>query len=667
MNRNRLIYEKSPYLLQHARNPVNWYPWGEEAFEAARLTDKPVFLSIGYSTCHWCHVMERESFEDGEVAALLNRAFIAVKVDREERPDVDAVYMEVCQALTGSGGWPLTILMSPDQKPFWAGTYLPKHSRYGQPGLMELLGRVEALWRSDREHLLQAGDEITAHIAAQKHTSAVQPDKGLLRKAAGLFRRSFDEKNGGFGGAPKFPTPHNLLFLMEYARLESDPDALRMAETTLTQMARGGLFDQVGGGFSRYSTDDRWLAPHFEKMLYDNALLAYAYLEAFERTGRTYYRTTAEWTLGYVLRELTGPQGEFYCGQDADSGGEEGKFYLLTPGEVQQVLGIRDSDLFCGWYGITAQGNFEGKSIPNLLENADYEHEPPELFGMRDQLYAYRLTRTQLHKDDKVLTSWNALAVAALAKAYRTLGEPEYLFAARRARAFIQANLTAPDGRLWLRWREGEAAHAGQLDDYAFYAWALLELYAADFDVSCLAEAAQLAEQMQNHFWDEEHGGFFLTAGDAERLIARPKEFYDGAMPSGNSAAGLALVRLWKLTGETRWRELADRQLEMLAGHAQDYPAGHSFALLAFGEMLYPSRELVCATAEGVPGTLRELTARHRLHTLVKSRENADALADAAPFTAPYPVPETGATYYLCQKGACTAPVYGLEELEQLL
>ncbi|WP_343253031.1 thioredoxin domain-containing protein [Ligaoa zhengdingensis] len=667
MSENLLIHEKSPYLLQHAHNPVHWYPWGDEAFQAARREDKPIFLSVGYSTCHWCHVMERESFEDEEAAALLNRAFLAIKVDREERPDVDAVYMAVCQALTGSGGWPLTILMTPDQKPFWAGTYLPKRSRYGQTGLMELLERVEALWNTGREQLLQAGDEIAAHIARPENTRASEPDKELLHEAVKLFRRSFDGKDGGFGAAPKFPTPHNLLFLMEYAGLEGAPDSLHMAETTLVQMARGGLFDQIGGGFSRYSTDKRWLAPHFEKMLYDNALLAYTYLEAFQRTERQFYRVVVERTLDYVLRELTGPSGEFYCGQDADSDGEEGGYYLFTPGEVERVLSAGESNLFCKWYGITQQGNFEGKCIPNLLMNPDYDREPPELAQVRQKLYEYRLNRTKLHRDDKVLTAWNALMIAALAKAYRVLGETKYLDAACRARDFIRENIALPDGRLRLRWREGEAAHAGQLDDYAFYAWALLELYAANFDASCLMEAVSLAEQMRELFWDEQRGGFYLTANDAEQLIARPKETYDGAMPSGNSVAGLVLVRLWKLTGEEKWSELAGRQLSFLAGSAQEYPAGFSFALLSICEMLYPSREMVCVTANGVPDGLCKLSEQNRLHTLLKSRENADLLTQAVPFTEHYSVPKSGNAFYLCKNGACAAPVYDLEELKRMI
>lgn len=664
MSENRLSREKSPYLLQHARNPVDWYPWGAEAFETARREDRPIFLSIGYSTCHWCHVMERESFEDREVADALNRDWVAVKVDREERPDIDAVYMTACQALTGSGGWPLTILMTPDQEPFWAGTYLPKHSRYGQPGLLELLERAAELWRTRREELLRAGNQLTACLAVRPAAESAAPDRGLLQKAAALFRRTFDEAHGGFGGAPKFPTPHNLLFLLRFGQAEDNAQALRMAETTLTQMARGGIFDQIGGGFARYSTDERWLAPHFEKMLYDNALMAYTYLDAFVQTGREFYRRTARRTLDYVLRELTGPEGEFYCGQDADSDGEEGKYYLFTPEEVERVLGRESGARLCQWYDVTSEGNFEGKSIPNLLENRAYEWEPPELDTLRHRLYEYRLGRVSLHRDSKVLTAWNALMIAALAKAYRVLGEHRYLNAAHRAAAFLREHLTQSGGGLWLRWREGEAANEGQLDDYAFYAWALLELYAAGFDASHLREAVRLAEEMEQRFRDRENGGFYLTAEGAERLITRPKEVYDGAIPSGNSVAGLVLVRLWKLTGEPRWQEAAHRQMCFLAGSAAEYPTGYSFGLLALAEALYPSRELVCVTAEGVPEGLRELAERWQLNVLVKTRDNGEELPA---FAGAYPLPERGTVFYLCRNGACSRPVTSLEALEKRL
>lgn len=665
---NRLIHEKSPYLLQHARNPVDWRSWGEEAFEEARRADKPVFLSIGYSTCHWCHVMGRESFEDEAVARVLNRAFIPIKVDREERPDVDAVYMEACQTLTGSGGWPLSVLTTPDQQPFWAGTYLPPRSRYGQLGLVELLEEVERLWRTDRQRLLEVGKQITDRVSRAAEAGAgTQPRRELLRSAADQLRRGYDRQNGGFGGAPKFPTPHNLLFLMAYGEREGDASAMEMAETTLTQMARGGIFDHIGGGFCRYSTDQRWLTPHFEKMLYDNALLAWAYLEAFDRTGGEFYRETACRTLDYALKELRLPGGGFACGQDADSGGEEGGFYLITAGEADKVLGETEGGSFRRWYGITEKGNFQGKNIPNLLENPDYSWAYPGLAAQREKMAAYRRERMGLHRDDKVLTSWNGLMIAALARAAQTLDRADYLRAAESARLFLKTRLTTPEGRLYLRWREREAAVEGQLDDYAFYVLGLLELYGANYAVSCLREAVKLTDKMVELFWDEAQGGFYRTAHDGERLIARQKETYDGALPSGNAAAAWALARLAGLTGRRRYGNLARRQIAFLAGNMGEYPMGRCFGLLAMMEELYPSRELVCAAAEGVPAWLAGLSRRYGLRTVVKTWDNSRALERLAPYTAAYPIPASGETLYLCRGGRCAAPAEGREALERML
>ena len=659
---NRLANEKSPYLLQHVYNPVDWHPWGEEAFAKAREEDKPVFLSVGYSTCHWCHVMAHESFEDARTARALNEAFICVKVDREERPDVDHVYMSVCQALTGSGGWPLTVLMTPDQKPFWAGTYLPRTSRHGRMGLMELTEAIRSAWRDDREKLVSAGDRIAAFLHGQSEgqTEGAQPDQKLVEEGAQIFARSFDKRFGGFGPAPKFPSPHNLVFLLRYAALSGDDSARAMAEHTLLAMYRGGIFDHVGGGFSRYSTDEKWLAPHFEKMLYDNALLTYAYAEAYQMTGREIYRRAAGRTIGYVLRELTHAEGGFYCGQDADSEGEEGKYYVFTPGELTQVLGQEDSRAFCDWFGITQAGNFEGKSIPNLLSNSHFEERNPRMEALSEKVYAYRAARTPLGKDDKVLTSWNALMIAALAKSARAFGADAYRAAAARALAFIEKNLM--DGeRLRVRFRDGEAAHDGHLDDYAFLAFALIEMYETTFDVSYLERAARLAARMTGLFAGGEAGGFFLTASDGERLIARPKEVYDGALPSGNSVAGYVLHRLFKLTAQEMWRDAAEGQLAFLSGAAKDYPAGHAMALVAVMGEVYPSEELVCVTSgPGAPaelaGFLKKTVLPNRT-VLVKTPENAEVLAGLAPFTREYPIPDGGSAYYLCKEGTCRPPV----------
>lgn len=661
---NHLQSEKSPYLLQHVENPVDWYPWGTAAFEKAVSEDKPVFLSIGYSTCHWCHVMAHESFEDTQVASLLNRDFVPIKVDREERPDVDAVYMSVCQALTGSGGWPLTVIMTPGQRPFFAGTYFPKYRRCAQPGLLDILNQISRLWKAGREQLLQAGEQISAALTQESPSTGKKPDKNLLYKGYQLFRCQFDGKWGGFGTAPKFPTPHNLLFLMRYAALEQEPFALAMAEATLESMARGGIHDQFGGGFSRYSTDERWLAPHFEKMLYDNALLLMAYVNAYQITGKETYADTAYRTANYILRELSHKSGGFFCGQDADSDGEEGKYYLFTPEEVCAVLGEEEGREICSLYRITEEGNFEGRSIPNRIGQ-----EEPAL-PMDDErlkkLCACRLGRAALHKDDKILLSWNAWTILAMARAGRVLEDERYCKAAAAAVQFIENNMTDRQNRLFLRWRDGEAANTGQLEDYAVYALALSELYRLTFDPAYLQNALERARQMVELFEDKEHGGYFITAYDAEQLIARPKETYDGAIPSGNSVAAAVLQRLAGLTGEPFWQEAADRQFCFLTGEIEHYPMGYSFALNALASALYPRRELICAVKGDVPGELGEFLKSHpseNLSILVKTKENAEALAVCAPFTSEYPVPERGAAWYLCENGSCKAPVSDFNEL----
>lgn len=660
---NQLQFEKSPYLLQHRDNPVNWRPWGDKAFDAARAENKPVFLSIGYSTCHWCHVMAHESFEDETVAKELDRGFISIKVDREERPDVDAVYMAACIAMTGSGGWPLTVLMTPDQKPFWAGTYLPKAS------LLSLLAQVERLWREERETLLSAGDELTAYLQKEESGRPGAPRRELAVRAAAQYGRSFDPEWGGFGQAPKFPTPHNLIFLMRYARHSGDDAGRKMAEKTLEAMYRGGLFDHIGGGFSRYSTDRRWLVPHFEKMLYDNALLVFAYAEAFQYTRRPLYGRVARRTVEYVLRELEAAQGGFFCGQDADSEGIEGKYYVFTPKELHTVLGEEKAEVFCRWYGVTAQGNFEGHSIPNLIGQRDVDEEPEGMEVSREQLRVYRWNRTSLHKDDKILTAWNGLMIAALAKAGLVLEEPSYLEAAGRAVKFINGHLTDRDGRLLARWREDQGAFPGKLDDYAFYAWGLLELYGATFEVRYLSEAQRLAGLLLDFFFDREKGGLYPYASDGEQLLTRSKEVYDGAMPSGNAVAALVFSRLARLTAETRWREAARLQFAYLAGAVQAYPAGHSFTMLSLLEELWPSAELVC-TGKEVPAELTALLrkdSRPALSVLVKTPENQETLSVLAPFTAGYPIPDQGAQYYLCKNGACTRPTCSIADLESLL
>jgi len=668
---NRLINENSPYLLQHAHNPVDWYPWGNEAFEKAKAEDKPVFLSIGYSTCHWCHVMEQESFEDQEVAAFLNKSFISIKVDKEERPDIDSVYMDVCQAITGSGGWPLTVVMTPEQKPFFAGTYFPKRRRYGQIGLIELLETIRQKWEKERESLLASGDQIAAAFAHVHSAAASFPDgKEVVTAAYQQLTDSFDTRYGGFGGAPKFPMPHQLMFLLRCHHLGMGGNALMMVESTLSAMYKGGIYDHIGGGFSRYSTDDRWFAPHFEKMLYDNALLVIALLECHQITGKGLYKRIVAHTMDYIRREMTAPEGGFYSAQDADSEGEEGKFYTFTHAEILDVLGTEAGWVFCRLYGVTEQGNFEGRNILNLLHHQ--AAAPPDDEGTGEhleKLLQYRSNRHRLHKDDKILTSWNALMIAACAKAGRVLDQPAYLDMATGAFQFIRQNLAEEGGRLLVSHREGKSKGTGLLDDYAFLAWACLELYASTFDVSYLQHACSLMKQVLTRFSREE-GGFYLSPTDGEALIFRPVEQQDGAVPSGNSVAAWCLSRLAALTGEALFQEAAEKQLNAYGAFFQNHPTSCTFALMALLQVSAPTQELLCALPDEADGKRLVQTwgraFQPQTGILVKTPDNMEALAKLAPFTDAYPIGGRPA-YYLCSNRSCSAPVDRIEDVLQML
>ncbi|SBV99199.1 conserved hypothetical protein [uncultured delta proteobacterium] len=666
---NLLINEISPYLLQHAHNPVDWFPWGEEAFTKARSEDKPVFLSIGYSTCHWCHVMEKESFEDPEVAAALNAGFVCIKVDREERPDIDAVYMAVCHALNGSGGWPLTVFLTPGKTAFFAGTYFPKEPRYGQRGLLELLGMISRAWKEDKNGLLAAGKQIAALFSDEKAAGPHALSRAAAEEAENQLERRYDARWGGFDSAPKFPAAHNILFLLRCHLLGIGRKPLAMAEHALRAMYQGGIFDHIGGGFSRYSTDEKWLAPHFEKMLYDNALLAMAYTEAFQITANPLYRGIAEKIFAYARREMTSPEGGFYSAQDADSEGEEGKYYTVTPDEIRRVLGEKDGRAFCEGYDVTGPGNFEGKSIPNLIGRAAaLPDDATEV--MLEKLYAYRLARYPLHKDDKTLTAWTALMAAAYAKAYRVFGKETYLHAAENALSFIARHLTGEGGRLRVSFRNGRAKGDGLLDDYAFLAWACLELYESTFRLDCLERARDLMSRALEAF-SSPSGGLYLSPRDGERLLFSPKEYYDGAMPSGNSVAAWCLARLAALTGEESWRTAAERQLAGFGEWFEDRPSAVTFALTALLQVVYPAQELVCVLADEKEKAPLALAlggfAHPQTAVLVKAAQDEEGIGRIAPFAAAYPVPRRGAVYYLCQNRRCDAPTGDFETVRRKL
>ena len=662
----RLINETSPYLLQHAHNPVDWWAWCDEAFEKAKTENKPVFFSSGYSTCHWCHVMARESFEDEKVAKILNESYIAIKLDREERPDVDAIYMDACQAMTGSGGWPLTVIMTPDKKPFFAGTYFPKMRKFGRIGLIEVLENIAKEWTVDRSKFIGISEEINEAIAKRRervYDNDISNIKEPVTKALNGLKLSFDKKYGGFGEAPKFPSPHILSFLMRCYLKEGDGFALQMAEMTLKQMYRGGIFDHIGFGFARYSTDEKWLAPHFEKMLYDNALLATAYLECFMITGDELYKDIALKILKYVEREMTSPEGAFYSAQDADSEGTEGKYYTWAKSEIKGVLGILAGNRFCNTYGITRQGNFEGLNIPNRIDTPGLE-EIAGIDHMRQKLYDYRLKRYHLHKDDKILTSWNGLMISAYTKAYQATGDFKYLEIAKKAMAFIEKNLIE-GGELYVSFREGKKSSRAMLDDYVFLCNAYIALYEATFDSKYMDNAAKLLDAVIYKFKDKVNGGFFLSqysAGKEGELLFRPKEIYDGAMPSGNSVLALCFSKLAAYTGRHRYEVEFENQIEFFMSKISAYPGGYTAALTGVMEAAYPGRRLICVFKE--KGSIEEvkMTLSRRFDPFItiifKSGDNAEE----------YKIPKgKSAAFYICEGNTCKVPAFTLEDAFELL
>ncbi len=643
---NRLQYETSPYLLQHKDNPVDWYPWCAEAFEKAKAEDKPVFLSIGYSACHWCHVLAHESFEDNEIAEILNRNFISVKVDKEERPDIDSVYMSVCEAFTGSGGWPTSIFMTADQKPFFAGTYFPKTSRGRMIGFKELLIAVSEAWKSDRNSLMSQSDEIINRLKRNEtfHNNA---EIESVHYAVSLYSRIYDEKYGGFGGVPKFPTPHNVLFLLSYYERYKDKKCLQMAENTLLQMYRGGIFDHIGFGFCRYSTDRKFLVPHFEKMLYDNALLILAYCKAYALTNNSVYLEIAEKTADYILREMTSDKGGFFSAQDADSEGEEGKYYLFTPDEIMGVLGDTDGEKFNRYYDITDIGNFEGKSIPNLLKSHPYDKsfEP-----FLPKLQQFRKNRYALHLDDKILTAWNSLMIGAMCELYLASKKEIYLNAAKKADKYIRTHL-CEDDTLFVSFRDAKRGVSGFLDDYASYIFAQLCLYRATFDEDKLNRARQMCHKVVSDFSDKE-GGFYLYGDLSEELIFRPKETYDGAIPSGNSLMAYNFVKLYLLTSDNKYKRIAEQQLDFISYEADSYPTNHAMYLVALLEYKEPPMKITVVVDEknDIKRLPLDLPANAVVSLLRESSKE-------------YPLKNAKTTYYVCKGHSCMSPVNDLNEI----
>jgi hypothetical protein len=689
---NRLANEQSPYLLQHSENPVDWYPWGEEAFNAARELDRPIFLSIGYATCHWCHVMERESFEDEDVARLMNDAFVNVKVDREERPDIDGIYMAVAQMATGQGGWPLTIIMTPDRLPFFSGTYFPRESRFGRPGMLDLVPRIQELWGKRRDELLTAADEIRDRLQAlaEADRSGRRLDAETLSRGFQELALEYDREHGGFGRAPKFPTPHRLLFLLRYWRRTGVDRALDLVVETLDSMRAGGIFDQVGYGFHRYSTDDRWFLPHFEKMLYDQALLVMAYVEAFQVTGDVRHARVAREVLDYVLRDMTAPEGGFYSAEDADSEGEEGKFYVWTDEQLRQVLGESDADLTARVWGIQPDGNFvdeatgerQGANIPHLAESLQaraaelgvtQSELERRLESSRERLLEHRSRRVRPLLDDKVLTDWNGLMIAALAKAGGALRDPEYVEAATRAADFLWTTMQA-EGQLLHRYRDGDADIEANLDDYAFLAWAEIELHQVTQDPEHLRRALVLTDAMLERFRDEESGGLFFSPADRPDLIVRQREVYDGAVPSGNSVALSNLLRLARLTAEPRYERLASEISQAFSRTVGSHPSAFTMFLSGLEMVADGGQELVITgdpESDAVTAMLRIARQGFEPHLVTILRPaggNPGSVADVAPFLVEFRgEPGAEATAYLCRGLMCEQPVTTAAELGSLL
>ena len=672
---NRLAKESSPYLLQHKNNPVDWYPWGDEAFQKALELNRPIFLSIGYSTCHWCHVMEHESFEDEQVAQILNDNFISIKVDREERPEIDHLYMSVCQAMTGKGGWPLTIIMTPDKHPFFAGTYFPKKGRMGRPGMIELLPAISDAWTNKRDELIQSANQIKKYlIDSNIKKVGGQLNQTILSNTNSQFINRYDKIHGGFGAKPKFPSPHNLIYLLRYHNMSGDKTSLLMVEKTLQQIRLGGIFDHVGFGFHRYSTDQEWILPHFEKMLYDQAMLTLAYTEAYQITNNQLYKKTAEEILTYVQRDMTDKRGGFYSAEDADSENEEGLFYLWTIEEIKNVLNSKESELLIKTYGLDVKGNYIDEATgTKTKKNILYLKTPIKTLESKNRLnqilkklYSVREKRIHPFKDDKILTDWNGLMIAAFAKAGDVFNSDDYIQQAEKSAQFILKNLTDKNGRLLKRYRNGNSGLDAHLDDYAFFIWGLLELYEATFDVTYLTEAIQLSDIMVNEFWDITNGGFFLGSESSEKLIVRAKTGYDGAIPSGNSVAAMNCSRLNRITGEIKWAEISDKIFTTFSNEIQQTPSGYASMINAFLFNSDNPKEIVIVGSgknSETKAAIKKIKSEYVPNKVIIFKDTDDPLKKLSPvarWTVTQETIDDKTTYYICQDFACKIPTTDL-------
>ena len=672
---NKLINETSPYLLQHAHNPVDWYPWGDEAFEKAKAEDKPVLVSIGYSACHWCHVMEHESFEDEKIAAIMNEHFINIKVDMEERPDVDQIYMNFVQLTTGRGGWPMNVFLTPDKRPFFGGTYFPPASRYNMPSWPQILASIADAYQNRRDELETSATEIVGELRRLTIAEMAQEtlSTAMLDSAFSSYTRTFDAVNGGFGGAPKFPPAMSLEFLLRYHHRTGNDMALQMARYTCEKMARGGIYDQIGGGFHRYAVDSIWLVPHFEKMLYDNAQLVRVYLHLYQVTGADTFRQTAEETLEYVLRELTHEKGGFYSTQDADSEGVEGKFFVWTPAEITEVLGKDDAIVFNAYYDVTEHGNFEERNILNVKRDlaavaAEIKRSEEHILEIvergKRKLFEAREKRVKPHRDEKILTAWNGLMLAAFADAAAVLDSERYLQAARRNADFVLAELQA-NGKLLRTWKDGKAKLNGYIEDYANLADGLLRLFEVSGEIRYFREARRLADHMITEFWDDENGGFYFTSNDHEELIVRNKDYFDNATPSGNSVGADVLLRLGRISGDDRYERFAVSILKLAAAKIRQYPQGFGRALSALEFYLSGKKEIVII-GDRYDELAKNVLKRY-LPNAVTVISGAGQGADEIPLLSDREPLDGKPTAYVCENYICARPVTSVSDLAELI